>query len=95
MLGEVNFGGKQPNDKKQKILGEGEFAAAAFPLWFSDVTPKKSSLPLKTPGILGRTAAVKHYLRQMAVARLRVEAVMRSEGNHFYFDSSYVSFPKY
>ena len=41
----VNFGGKQPNDKKQKILGEGEFAAAAFPLWFSDVTPKKSSLP--------------------------------------------------
>ena len=41
MLGEVNFGGKQPNDKKQKILGQGEFAAAAIPLWFSDVTPKK------------------------------------------------------
>lgn len=60
----VNFGGKQPNDKKQKILGEGEFdwqksprvgffqvaaqindTAAAFPLWFSDVTPKTSLLP--------------------------------------------------
>lgn len=45
MLGEANSGGKQPNDKKQKILGEGEFAAAAIPLRFSDVTPKKSSLP--------------------------------------------------
>lgn len=95
MLGEANSGGKQYNYKKQKILGEGEFAAAAIPLWFSDVTQKKIFSALKNPGILGRTAAVKHYLRQMAVARLRVEAVsMRSEGNHFYFDSSYASFPK-
>ena len=94
MLGEVNFGGKQPNDK-QKILGEGEFAADAIPP--QNGIPKKIfSSALKNPGILGRTAAVKHYLRQMAVARLRLEAVsMRSEGNHFYFDSSYVSFPKY